>query len=110
MIDISIVELDAHIAAPEFHLIGCKIRAIVSDDTVGDAIKVYNQRYEVYHRSGFSRLTGLASIYLVNLSTMTNRYFCLWVPPLSGPTMSSPQTTNGQVMGIVLRAVGGIWL
>src|SRR3954467_5501461 len=55
-------------------------------------------------------LTGLASIHLVNLSTMTSKYFCLWVPPLRGPTMSSPQTAKGQVMGIVWRAVGGIWL
>ena len=52
-------------------------------------------------------LTGLASIHLVNLSTMTNKYLGLWVPPLRGPTMSSPQTVNGQVMGIVLRVVGG---
>src|SRR3954466_8567381 len=55
-------------------------------------------------------LTGLASIHLVNLSTMTSKYFFLWVPPLRGPTMSSPQTAKGQVMGIVWRAVGGIWL
>ena len=40
-------------------------------------------------------LTGLASIHLVNLSTMTNRYFFLWLPPLRGPTMSSPQTAKG---------------
>ena len=55
-------------------------------------------------------LTALASIHLVNLSTMSNKYLCLWVPPLRGPTMSSPQTANGQVMGIVLRTVGGMWL
>ena len=55
-------------------------------------------------------LTGLASIHLVNLSTMTNKYFFLWLPSLRGPTISSPQTAKGQVMGIVWRAVGGIWL
>src|SRR3954468_23840437 len=55
-------------------------------------------------------LTGLASIHLVNLSTMNSKYFFLWVPPLRGPTMSSPQTAKGHVMGIVWRAVGGIWL
>src|SRR3954463_4798352 len=55
-------------------------------------------------------LTGLASIHLVNLSTMNNKYFFLWVPPLRGPTMSSPHTVKGQVMGIVRRALGGIWL
>ena len=36
--------------------------------------------------------------------------FFLWLPPLRGPTISSPQTAKGQVMGIVWRAVGGIWL
>src|SRR3954454_19601979 len=50
-----------------------------------------------------SVLTGLASIHLVNLSTMTSKYFFLWVPPLWGPTMSSPHTAKGQVMGIVWR-------
>ena len=48
-----------------------------------------------------------ASINLVNLSTMTNKYFFLWLPPLRGPTISSPQTAKGQVMGIVCS---GIWL
>ena len=55
VIDRSIIELDAHVAAPKFYLVGCKVRAVVSDDAVGDAITVYNPGYEVYHRSGFSR-------------------------------------------------------
>ena len=55
MIDRSIIELNAHVAAPKFHLVGCKVRAIVSDDAVGDAITVYNPGYEVYHWSGFGR-------------------------------------------------------
>jgi hypothetical protein len=42
-----------------------------------------------------SFLIGLASIYLVNLSTATNR--CVKPPGavLNGPTMSRPHTTNG---------------
>ena len=55
MVDGSIVELDAHFAAPRFHLIGREIRAIIGDDAVGDAVTVYNPRYEVYHWSGFGR-------------------------------------------------------
>ena len=110
VIDGSIVELDAHVFAPEFYLVDREVRAVVSDDVVGDAITVYNPRYEVYHQSGFGFLIGLASIHLVNLSTMTNKYFFLWVPPLRGPTISSPQTAKGHVMGIVWRAVGGMWL
>ena len=73
-----------------------------------DTITVYSARDKIYHRSGFSRFTGLASIHLVNLFTITNKYFFLWLPPLRGPTISSPQTAKGQVMGIVLKAVGGI--
>ena len=59
VIDGSIIELDAHVFAPEFYLIGRKVRAIISDDVVGDAITVYNPGYEVYHRSGFGRLSRL---------------------------------------------------
>ncbi len=108
MIDESVFELYAHVFTPEFYLIGREVRAVISDDAVGDAVTVYNPGYEIYHRS--TVLTGLASIDLVNLSTMTNKYFFLWVPPLRGPTMSSPQTAKGHVMGIVWRAVGGMWL
>src|ERR1041385_4810973 len=54
-----------------------------------------------------SFLIGCASTHFVNLSTATSR----WVKPplarLNGPTMSSPQTTNGHVIGIVLSADAG---
>ena len=110
VIDGSIIDLDAHVFVPEFYLVGHKVRVVISDDVVRDAVMVYNPGYKVYHRSGFGRLTGLASIHLVNLPTMTNMYFFLWLPPLRGPTISSPQTAKGQVMGIVCRVVGGIWL
>ena len=103
MIDRGIIELDAHFAAPEFYLAGREVRAIISDDVVGDAVSVYTGPDSAV-------LIGLASIHLVNLSTMTSKYFFLWVPPLRGPTMSSPQTAKGHVMGIVWRAVDGMWL
>ncbi len=77
---------------------------------MGDAVTVYNPDIKSITGPDSAVLTGLASIHLVNLSTMTSKYFCLWVPPLRGPTMSSPQTRKGQVMGIVWRVVGGIWL
>src|SRR4051812_20990413 len=54
-----------------------------------------------------SFLTGRASIHLVNLSMATRR----WVRPplafLNGPTMSSSQTANDHVIGIVLSADAG---
>ena len=41
MIDGSIVELDAHVFALEFNLVGREVRAIISDDAMGDAVMVY---------------------------------------------------------------------
>ena len=42
VIDGSIIELDAHVFAPEFDLVGRKVRAVISDDAVGDAVAVYD--------------------------------------------------------------------
>ena len=100
MIDGGIIELNAHVAAPSFHLVSCEVRAVIGDDAVGDTITVYNPDMKSITGPDSVVLTGLASIHLVNLSTMTNRYFS-WLPPLRGPTISRPQTAKGQVMGIV---------
>ena len=35
VIDRSVIELDAHVAAPKFYLVGCKVRAVIGDDAVG---------------------------------------------------------------------------
>ena len=110
VIDEGVIELDAQVSTPFVHFVAYKIGAVICDDVVWDTITVYDTGYKVYHWPGFGRLTGLASIHLENLSTMTNRYFFLWLPPLRGPTISSPQTAKGQVMRIVCKAVGGIWL
>ena len=59
MIDGSLIELDAHVFALEFYLVSREVRAVISDDAVGDAITVYNPEYKVYHRSGFGRLNRL---------------------------------------------------
>jgi len=103
-----VIELNAQVSAPIFHLIGCEIGAIISDDAVRDTITMYHARYEVITGRASVVFTGLASIHLVNLSTITSKYFFLWLPPLRGPTISNPQAAKGQVMGIVLKAVGGI--
>src|SRR4051812_12651532 len=52
-------------------------------------------------------LTGLASIHLVNLSTATSRYLYPDLAVLNFPIMLSPQTANGQVIGIAFRAEPG---
>ena len=59
VIDESIIELDAHVFAPEFYLDSREVRAVISDDAVEDAVTVYNPGYKVYHRSGFGRLNKL---------------------------------------------------
>ena len=59
VIDGSIIELDAHVFAPEFYLVGGKVCTVIGYDAVGDAITVYNPGYEVYHRSGFGRFNRL---------------------------------------------------
>jgi hypothetical protein len=57
--------------------------------------------------SDVTLVKGQTSIHLENLSMATNRCekplgaFC------KGPTRSRPYTTNGQVMGIVCRALAG---
>ena len=53
MVDRSIVELNAHFAAPSFHVIGREILAIIGDDVVGDTVSVYDPEYKVYNWSGF---------------------------------------------------------
>src|SRR3954467_3135553 len=49
-----------------------------------------------------SFLIGLASIHLVNLSTSTKKCVIRPLAILNGPTMSSPQTANDHVIGMVL--------
>ena len=59
VIERGVVELNAQFAAPGFYLLGCKIQAIVDDDTVWDTVAVYNLRYELYHWSRFGRFNWL---------------------------------------------------
>jgi hypothetical protein len=55
-----------------------------------------------------SFLMGLALTYFMNLSTAAKRCVNPEGAVLSGPTMSSPQTANGQVMGMVCNYVAGM--
>src|SRR3954467_13616057 len=57
-----------------------------------------------------SFLIDLVSIHLVNLSTATSKCVMPPLAVLNGPTMSSPHTANGHVIGIVLSADVGMWL
>src|SRR3954469_10302092 len=58
-----------------------------------------------------SFLMGLASIHLVNLSTATSRCVNPQGAICNGPTMSSPQTANDQLIGIVRKFFSrNMWL
>ena len=80
VIDGGIIELNAHVAAPRFYLVVREVHAIVSDDAVGDAITVYNPGYEVYHRSGFSRLDGFGFYPFGEFIHYDSRYFSYGFP------------------------------
>ena len=52
-------------------------------------------------------LTGLASIHLVNLSTMTNKYFFLWLPPFKRSDHIQPLDREGPSYGDCLESGRG---
>ena len=53
-------------------------------------------------------LMGLASIYLVNLSTATSTWVKPLLPVLKGPTISNPHTAKGQMSGMVFKDDAGL--
>jgi Xaa-Pro aminopeptidase len=55
-------------------------------------------------------LMGLASTYLENFSTATNRWVGLPLSLLKGPTISIPHTAREQVMGMVFCVEPGIYI
>ena len=99
VIDRGVIELNAHLAAPSFHLIGCEIGAIIGDDDVGDTIVVHNPDMKSITGPDSAVLTSLASIHLVNLSTMTNRYFFLVASSFKGSDHIEPPDHKGPSYG-----------
>ena len=95
------IEPDFGTAAKLRQLTDGKVCAVVSDNAVRNAEPGCYLDDELRSCSSVEFLMGFASTHFVNLSTATSR----WVKPplavLKGPTMSSPQTAKGQVMGIV---------
>ena len=77
-----------------------QISTIVSYDAMWEA-KTKNHLFYELNRRGCITLTGSTSTHFVNLSTATKRCVFLSLDLLKGPTMSSPQTANGQVIGII---------
>src|SRR3954468_8958737 len=56
MIDRSIIELNAHVFAPQLYFFRGEVCAVIGDNAVGDTVTVYDPGHEVYYRSGFGRL------------------------------------------------------
>ena len=73
MIDGGVIELNAQINTLGFHLISCEIGAFIGDDVVWNTITVYNTDINSIIGPDSAVLTSLASIHLVNLSTMSNK-------------------------------------
>jgi hypothetical protein len=84
-------------------------RAIISDNDVRGP----KSHHEVY---GFFKVVvpsqfviGLASIHLVNFVTVTRGCVNPHITIASFPTISSPQITNGQMVGMVFISSPGTW-
>ena len=105
-----VIEFNIQISTPGFYFAGYEIGAVVSDDAVWDPITAYDTGYELYHWSSFSCFNWFGLYPLSEFIYHNKQVFFLMASPLRGSTMSSPQIVKGQVMGIVHRAVGGIWL
>ena len=104
MIDGGIIELNAHVAAPEFYLVGREVRAVVSDDSVGDAITVYNPRYEVYHRSGFGRFNRFGFYSFGEFVHHDQQLFFLMASPFKRPNHIQPPDHEGPSYGDCLES------
>jgi hypothetical protein len=95
---------DVMVIAEIQELLARELGAVVRDDAVRNP-KVIDDVGEEQHgllRPDASDRSGLDP--LGNLSTTTSK----WVKPLvvlfRGPTKSSPQTANGQVIGMICKA------
>ena len=94
MVDGGVIEFNAKISTPGFHLVGYEIRVVIGDDAVWDTIMVYDTGYKSITGPASVVLTGLASIHLVNLSTMTNIYFFLMASPFKGSDHVKPPNSK----------------
>lgn len=81
-----------------------EVGAIIHDDAVRDPNRCNMLEMNLTTSSVAWLVTGLASIHLVNLSTMMRRSVKSPDMVLWGATMSKPHTTKGHVMGTVLSA------
>jgi hypothetical protein len=96
--------MDVVVVAEIQKIFTSELGAIIRDDVVGNPKVVDDVGKKSTTCSDLMLVIGRASIHLENLSMATSK----WVKPpvilFKGPTRSSPQTANGQVMGMVCRA------
>ena len=102
-----LVDADVMFIAKSVELLPSELCIVVLDDGVWDPKAMDDVEEDNTAHSNLIVEIGRASIHFVNLSMVTSK----WVYPLgaflSGPTRSSPQTANSQVMGIVWSAWAG---
>ena len=109
-IDGGVIELNAQITEPGFHLIGCEIGAVIGYDAVGNTVTVHNTRYELYNWSGFGRFNWFGLYPFSEFIHHEQQVFFLMASSFKGSNHIEPQNVKCQVMGIVWRAIGGMWL
>jgi ribulose 1,5-bisphosphate synthetase/thiazole synthase len=104
------VKADSVVMAVHFNFFLRQVSAVVGNDAMWDAESNHNvfENFRAVLPSSF--LMGLASTHFMNLSTTTKRCLNPKGAIFSGPTMSSPQTAKGQVIGMVCSAVVGMWV
>ena len=107
VINISVIELDAQVFAPEFYLIGRKVHAVIGDDAVWDTIMVYGTGYKVYPWSDFGRFNWFGLYPLGEFIYHDQQIFFLMASPFKGSDHVKPPDRKRPSNGYSLE--GGRW-
>ena len=95
--------MDSKVSTICFEEVARELRAIVSDDTVGDPEAAHEALDELDSTAGWN---GSDGFHFCPLGELVDGDVEITVAPCArgnGPRMSSPQTANGHVSGMVWR-------
>ena len=101
VIDRSIIELDAHVAAPQFYLVGCKVRAVVGDDAVGNPEAAHETLDELDCGASWDSADGFHFCPLGEFVdgdvevAVTSRRSREWAQDIQPPNRERPREWNG---------------
>ena len=90
MVDGSVIKFNAHFSATNFHLLAVKFEPLSVMMLWGTPYRCTTPDMKSITGLDSVVFTGLASIHLVNLSTMTNKYFFLMASPFKGSDHVQP--------------------